>query len=460
MADIFGSDQRERSLGNHDRGGKRQFTVKMALFRKKTFQTQTETVETMNAIIISIGDELILGQTVDSNSAWLSARLARLGISVAEHITVGDDVDAIESHLRRVSQQSDFIIATGGLGPTEDDLTRYAVAKALGVELELDESSLGCIEDFFARRGKVTPQTNRIQAMIPVGCRAIENNIGTAPGISGRIGSALAFFLPGVPAEMKKMFAESIEEQLEEISRERGQNEVLICRKIHTFGAGESAIAQIIGDMMVRGANPLLNITASQGIVSFRINARASDQAAGRKLIEPVEKQLRDKLGAIVFGADNDTLASVVGQLLRQQGARLAVAESCTGGLLAKYLTDTSGASDYFTNGWVVYSNQAKCDLLNVDPDIIERHGAVSEEVACQLATNARNLSQSDYALAITGIAGPTGATADKPIGLVYIGLAEAEKVTVERYVFPGSRQMIRQRAAYNALDILRLQLI
>jgi len=419
----------------------------------------------MNAIIISIGDELILGQTVDTNAAWLSRQLSSLGITVLEHITVGDDINAIVGQLRRAggmpnNNAADVVLVTGGLGPTDDDLTRHALAKVLETELKLHQPSLGRIEQFFVRLNKPMSQTNRVQAMIPCGCDVLENNVGTAPGITAQIGKTPVFFLPGVPAEMKVMFDESVKDKLRQIVSTKGGKKVYAYRTLHTYGAGESSIAEMLGDMMSRGRNPVVNCTAAHSIVSIRIISRGPDEKTARVLIEPVERELRKRLDTFIFGSDEDTLAGVVGGLLRRNGSTVAVAESCTGGLLAKELTDISGSSGYFMAGWVTYSNDAKIDFLRVNPATIESFGVVSEQVASELAVGARRLAGTDYGLGITGIAGPTGGTEEKPVGLVYIGLADRDGVEVVRNVFPGSRDRVRRRAVNTALNMLRLRLL
>jgi len=413
----------------------------------------------MQAIILSIGDELILGQTVDSNAAWLSRELAGLAATVTRHITVGDEREAIADQLRQASEAAELMIVTGGLGPTDDDLTRHALAEVMGVKLQIHQPSLEKIQQFYSRLNRPMPQTNIIQAMIPPGCRVLDNDVGTAPGMVADIGRAKAYFLPGVPAEMKNMFRRCIRDELKKLAQTQG-GQLMVTRTLHVFGTGESNVAQMLGDMMTRGRNPLVNSTAADGIISLRINARSADESQARRLIEPVEDRLREQLGDLIFGADEDTLSSVVGEMLRRQRAKLAVAESCTGGMLARYITDTAGASDYFIGGWVVYSNQAKSDFLQVDAQLISKYGAVSEQVAEALAESARRLPQSDYALGITGIAGPGGGSPDKPVGLVYIALADAGGVQVRRSIFPGDRQRVRLRAVYTTVNMLRRKLL
>lgn len=414
----------------------------------------------MDAIVISIGDELLLGQRVDTNAPWLSAELAGLGVGVFEQVVVGDDLDSIVDTLERTGRKADVLLVTGGLGPTADDLTRQAVAKTVGAELELNEEALSNIVAIFERRGRKMPELNRIQAMIPQGSCAIANHTGTACGISAKIGGAVAFFMPGVPSEMKAMFAGAVREELSKHIRVRGAGRVIILRRLHTVGIPESAIAELVGDLMKRHANPLVNTTAAGGIVTINIRAEAPAEAEAMGLIKPMAGQLRQRLGRVVFGSDDESLATVVAGLLRRRGLSIAVGESCTGGLLAKELTDVPGSSEYFRCGWVVYSNEAKVSLLQVQRDVIGRSGAVSEEVARQLATNARRLAQTDYAMGITGIAGPSGAGPDKPVGLVYLALATGGGLEVRREVFGGDRAMVRRRAVNVALDMLRVHLL
>lgn len=413
----------------------------------------------INAIIISVGDELTLGRIVDTNAAWLSNELLPLGITVSQHVTVADDLDSITTNLQRCGELADVLLVTGGLGPTEDDLTRHAIANVLGSELQLDQRSLEQIERFFVKLNRKSAPTNRIQAMIPQGCDVIDNPVGTAPGMITQIGRVAAYFLPGVPAEMKQMFADTVKPKLMQLAKQLGTRQIVVSRSLHAVGTGESNIAEMLGDTMARGKNPIVNCTVTSGIISVRIDARADDKHTAQQLIIPVEQEVRQKLGDYVFGCDDDTLAGVVGGLLGRKGKSLAVAESCTGGLLAKNITDISGASEYFKCGWVTYSNAAKIELLQVAPETIEQYGAVSEQVAKQLAYNAMNLADADYALAVTGIAGPTGGSVDKPVGLVYIGLADKSNVTVTRNQFVGGRQKIRRYTVVSALNMLRKKL-
>ena len=415
----------------------------------------------MNAVIISVGDELMLGRTVDTNAAWLSRELTALGVTIKEHITVGDKVDTIKECLLSAGREAEVILVTGGLGPTKDDLTRIALAQALGGALLLHKPTLEKIKRFFEDRGREMPKTNQIQAMLPVGCAVLENELGTAPGMQTQIERAAAFFLPGVPQEMKHIFERQVKNKIQQIALVQGSNETIITRRLHIVGVGESKIAERLGHMMERRRNPVVNSTAGNGKVSLYVTARAANEVEALCLIEPVEREIRRRLGDSVYGVDDkDILAGVVGKLLREQKKTLATAESCTGGLLGKELTDVPGSSDYYKCGWVVYDNQAKISLLGVEAEFIEQFGAVSEQVARQLAEKARRLGRTDYGIGITGIAGPTGEAVDKPLGLVYICLSNEEDMSIQRYVFPGDRDMVRQRTVNTALDMLRRRLL
>jgi len=410
------------------------------------------------ATIISIGNELLSGQTVDTNASWLSDNLFSIGIPVVSGYTVGDDIDRIKHALEMSISDAEMVFITGGLGPTKDDLTRDALAKTLNVELQLDEASLNHISEFFKKRTLKMPETNTIQAYIPQGAKPILNALGTAPGIRAESKGKLIFAMPGVPAEMKKMFLDSILPDVKNITKKSRQ----LCyavKKLKCFGAGESAIAELIGDYMKRERNPLINSTVHHGITTLHIIAAAKDKKTAQKLVKDDQNNLRDILKEYVFGTDEQTLAEVVAEKLIAQNKTIATAESCTGGLLAKLLTDIPGASVYFIGGWITYSNKAKVEQLSVPPELIERFGAVSEEVAAEMATQAAKKAKADYAIGITGIAGPTGGTEQKPVGLVYISVSAQNQCDVKRLIFPSDRDSIRIRTANTALNLLRLKL-
>ncbi len=412
----------------------------------------------MNAIIISIGNELTFGQTVDTNSPWLSQRLAEAGVHVIAHITVADELDPIRREMLRASELADVVLISGGLGPTEDDLTRQALASAKGVELRLRAELLEEIRDFFTRRDREMPESNLIQAMLPAGSEPIHNTCGTAPGIRATLGSATIFVMPGVPREMKTMYERDV---LPHLRAAAGQG-VLLARTVLTFGAGESDIGDRIRDLMQRGRNPAVGTTAQQLVIGVRIHAHGATREAAQTLLEATAAEVRSRLGTLVFGQDDHTLWLAVGRLLIERKKTISTAESCTGGLIAKSLTDIAGSSACFIQGVVTYSNAAKTRLLGVPADLIARHGAVSRPVAEAMAVNCRRRSNSDYSLSITGIAGPTGGTPEKPVGLVYIGLADAAgcEVTEHRIGDFLTRAEIRDRARKIAINRLRLKLI
>jgi len=408
----------------------------------------------IKASIISIGNELLSGETVNTNAAHLSAELLNVGIPVVTSYAIGDEIDDIVLAFERACTDADIILITGGLGPTDDDLTRQAMAKFLGVGLELHADLLEKIERFFASRGLPMPEKNRIQAWIPAGAGALPS-IGTAPGIRAEWRGKLLFALPGVPMEMERMFAESVAPELKRLAG----GQAVVVRKLRCFGAGESAIAERLGDRMQRGRNPLVNCTVGSGVVTLHIVASARTEREAELMARQDEESLRSALGELVFGTADQTLAQVVGEELARQGKTLALAESCTGGLLAELVTDIPGASRYFTHGWVTYSNDAKTSELGVPAAMIERYGAVSEQVAEAMARGAQRKAGADFAVGITGIAGPTGATEQKPVGLVYISVGSSAGCDTRRFVFAHERRFMRLRAALTALNMLRLKL-
>jgi nicotinamide-nucleotide amidase len=415
------------------------------------------------ASIISIGNEILSGQTVDTNASYLSGKLLSIGIPVVTFYTTGDDIDSIVRMLNLASGDADLVLVTGGLGPTDDDVTRQGLAKFLGSELQLQDKLLEKIQNIFAHRERPMPEKNKIQAYIPAGTKTIENNLGTAPGIRADSTSSpraelkgkLIFVMPGVPSEMKQMFEESV---FTELKRFAGKQAVFVL-KLRCFGAGESVIAEKLGDLMQRGRNPLINCTVQYGVITLHIIATAEDKDKAQRMAEKCEKTLRNILGELIYGTGEQTLAEVVGAKLAQQKKTIAVAESCTGGTLAKLLTDIPGASRYFTYGWVTYSDIAKIKELGVEADLIERDGVVSYRVAEAMAQGARKRAGTDFAIGITGIAGPSGGNEQKPIGLVYISVDSDSGCETKRFIFAHNRDFIRLQAAQTALNMLRLKL-
>jgi nicotinamide-nucleotide amidase len=407
------------------------------------------------ASIVSIGNELLNGQTIDTNTTYFSGELLAIGMPVASSFTVVDEQCAIVRALGLACEDADVVLATGGLGPTDDDITRQAFAKFLGVELQMQDELLLKMQDFFARRNLHMPDKNKIQAYIPIGAEPLPNNRGTAPGIMAHAQGKLLIALPGVPSEAKEMFARSVLPHL----RRNMPEQAVVVRKVNCYGAGESAIAELLGDMMERGRNPLINCTVSLGVITLHIVATAKSKDKARRMAEEAEKRLRNMLGSLVYGTEEQTLGEVVGLELARKGKTIALAESCTGGLLAKLLTDVPGASRYFTHGWITYANKAKIGELGVAAELIERCGAVSEEVARAMAKGAREKAHADYAIGITGIAGPTGGNEQKSVGLVYICIDSDAESKVNGYQLSGERTAVRRRAAQTALNMLRLEL-
>jgi nicotinamide-nucleotide amidase len=411
-----------------------------------------------NAVILSIGDELVLGQTVDTNSAWMSKQLAAVGFSVSAHMTVADDQPAIERAIAELSTQCDLLICSGGIGPTEDDLTRQALAAVLKTPLITDDGWLTKLHEFWKKRGRTMPAINAIQAKIPEGAALLDNPVGTAAGIRAKLGKSEVFVMPGVPKEMKAMFTSFVLPQAQRL----GGGAAIVSRTLHTFGLGESAVAEMLGDLMQRNRNPSVGTTVANGVVSLRVNSRFDSVAKAAAECDVTSQLCREKLGSLIYGQDEETLEQVVGRLLHRDGQSLtlATAESCTAGLLAKLITDVAGSSQWFQTGFITYSNQSKTDSLALPPALIEAHGAVSEQVAVAMATGARTRAKTDFALSITGIAGPDGGTQAKPVGTVWIGLATPQETTARHFLFPGDRAIIRDRCAKTALSLLRFHLL
>lgn len=373
-------------------------------------------------------------------------------------MTVADDQSAIENAIHIAGGHCDYLILSGGLGPTEDDLTRQAIAAVLNQPLELNPAWVERLEEFFRQRGRPMPESNKIQAMIPRGAEMIDNPVGTAPGIYCRLpgGHCELFSVPGVPKEMKHLFAGAI---LPRIAR-RANGGVILSRTLHTFGLGESSVGERLGKLMDRRRNPSVGTTVSNGFVSLRLNARFPSLAQAREEIDRTEAACRQVLGDLIFGQDEQTLQQVVADLLFAGKCTVTSAESCTGGLLAKMLTDTSGSSEYFKRGWITYANEAKEELLGVPHETLLTHGAVSEPTVLAMADGARQRAGADYALAISGVAGPTGGTPAKPVGTVCLALAHSAGSYARTFNFPGDREMIRDRAAKMALTLLRFHLM
>ncbi len=407
--------------------------------------------------ILSVGTELLMGQVANTDAQYLSRRLSELGVIVYRHTTVGDNPARVLEALKTALSRSDLVITTGGLGPTEDDLTKEMVAQHFGIEMRLHQPSMDALVDRMKRIHPDRPLTenNLKQAYFPVGSIVMPNRRGTAPGcIVEAEGKAVAV-LPGPPRELTDMF----EQQLEPYILKR-QEMSLSSRFFRVFGVGESNVENILIDLF-HSQNPTLALYCGAGEVTARLTASGAPGEDLSILLDPVEKEIRARLGDAIYAEGRDkTLQGQVLTLLTERGETIATAESCTGGKLSAMLTDCPGASKAVVEGFVTYSNAAKVRALGVDEAVIRDHGAVSEECARSMAEGARRVSGATWALSVTGIAGPDGGTEEKPVGTVYLGLTGPSGTSVRRFQFPGDRAWVRTLSCQNALDMLRLELI
>jgi len=411
----------------------------------------------MKATIVSVGNELVQGLVLDTNVAYLSAQLNEMGIPVAETVVIGDEMDLLVREFKRLSTLGQIIVVTGGIGPTKDDLTRQAIADAAGLRLVLHEDILEGIRERFRLRGIPMPESNRLQALIPEGARVLHNSRGTAAGFLVKLGTSYVGVMPGVPHEMKAMWCEQLRPALSEIAGGEG---VLMTRSLKCFGAAESWIDEKIGDLMAPNLNPLVGLLAKGGVITVKFTARASSAEEAGEIIAKAKADVRKRLGSFVFGEDEDELEHAVARLLEGKGATLALAESCTGGMISAALTSIPGISRFYLAGIVCYSNESKVRELGVAEELIRQHGAVSEEVARAMAEGARKLTGADYALSVTGIAGPSGGTPEKPVGLVHMALASREGTVARKAIIKGDRHFVRELSTKSALNLLRLRLM
>ena len=410
----------------------------------------------MRAEIISVGTELLLGQIVDTDAAYLSKLLPQFGIDLHYRVTVGDNEARLADALRLALSRADVVFTIGGLGPTMDDLTKETVAAVLGDEMVLHEESAEHMRTFFAARGMEMPESNLKQAMIPKRGRVLPNPLGTAPGGAFEADGKVVIVLPGPPREFTEMVDSRVVPYLRELVGESAG--VIRSRLLRVVGLGESSVAEMVRDLL-KGSNPTVAPYASPGEVHLRITAKTESVAEADAMIDEMDAKLSAILGESVFGRDDESLERVIVKKLIDRGFKLAIAESCTGGLIASRITDISGSSGPFLVGFVTYSNQAKKELLGVCEQLLDEYGAVSEQTARAMAEGARRVSGADVAISVTGIAGPTGGTAAKPVGLVYMALSAADETIASEHRFSGSRMDIKQRASQTALDMLRRHL-
>lgn len=409
-----------------------------------------------NAEIIAVGSELLTPQHSDTNSLYLTSELNALGVEVVRKTIVGDDRDRLTETVRGALARCRVLIVTGGLGPTEDDVTRDAVAAALGRQIAFSATVCAEIEQMFRRIKRNMAEINKRQAFVIEGAEVLPNDRGTAPGLWIAQNGVVTVLLPGPPRELKAMFTKQCLPRLEAIL----PKQVIRTCYLRVAGMGESDLDQLIAPIYTKYQNPVVTILAGIGDIQVHIRSRCASVADAEALLQEVSAPIEDLLGDRIYSRNGDTLEAVAGQLLRQAKATVSVAESCTGGALAERLTQMPGSSDYFVGGFLTYSDRMKVDLLGVDPALIELHTAVSEPVAAAMAMGARERTGSSYALSVTGVAGPGGGTEAIPVGTVFIGLAGVSSdCTVRKIQYGGERSRIRALTAQSALDVLRRKL-
>lgn len=407
----------------------------------------------MTAELISVGTEILMGNIVNTNAQYLAEQCAALGLSMYYQTVVGDNEERLSETLRTAMGRSDVVILSGGLGPTEDDLTRESCAKVLDMPLEPDPHTKERIQSYFENSAyKKIPDNNWRQAMVPRGAIVLDNDNGTAPGLILEKDGKCVVLLPGPPGELCPMFKNQVFPYLQ-----KKQPELLVSQMVKVCGVGESQVESELLDLIDAQTNPTIATYAKVGEVHLRITARASSQEEGEKMIKPVVKEIRKRLGVAVYTTkEEETLEMTVVRLLGKYGLTVATAESCTGGLLAGRIVNVPGASEVFRQGYVTYSNKAKRKLLDVSKATLKKYGAVSKETVKEMATGGMFAADADACVAITGIAGPDGGDEDKPVGLVYIGCYMKDHVEVEKYQFKGDRQKVREQSVVRALDLLR----
>lgn len=413
-----------------------------------------------NSKIINIGDEILIGQIVNSNAAFISEKLYSIGLPVRQIISIGDTEDDLINELYDSVNNYEVTIITGGLGPTHDDITKPVLTKFFNDELVLNENVLENVKNIFQSRGYTMPSVNVEQAMIPKTCNIIWNPNGTAPGMSFEKEGRFIISLPGVPFEMKEMMNNSVIPMLHEKFKNH-INYVLKSKTFLTFGLGESFLSEMIGDEReITGENNKMAYLPSAVGVRLRVDVKADNEEDAANKLKEIEGRLRSKVGDYIFGINEDKLEKIVGELLLNRSLTVSFAESCTGGVLSGKITDIPGSSGYFKGGIVCYSNESKISQLGVNESTINSYGAVSKESAIELAENVRIKMNSDIGISITGIAGPSGGSDEKPVGMVWIGYSDGKETFAKKYLFGENRERTRLRSATAALDIIRRKLL
>lgn len=405
----------------------------------------------MKAEILAVGTELLMGQIANTNAQYISSRLPDVGIGVYYHDVVGDNPERLKQCLALALSRSDIVIMTGGLGPTQDDLTKETVAESINRKLVLDQESLDKMKTFFTGHNRTMTHNNIKQAYLPEGSIIIRNKNGTAPGCIIEEGGKVIIMLPGPPSEMKPMFEDSVIPYFSAKSEFK-----LVSRFLRIFGIGESAMEDMLIDLIDAQTNPTIAPYAKDGEVTLRITARYENDNVNEDIITPVEDEIRCRLGDAVYSNDNMNLEEVAAKLLVESGMTLALAESCTGGLLAAKLTEIPGISAVFDRCIVTYSNRSKVESLGVKQETLDQYGAVSEQTAKEMAECIRKLSSTDLGISVTGIAGPDGGSLDRPVGTVYIALAHKNGVEAKKLELWGSRNRIRNVTSLHVFDMLR----
>lgn len=409
----------------------------------------------MIAEIITIGDELLIGQVIDTNSAWMAEQLNLVGIRVHQITSISDNQQHIVTTLREAGKRAQLILVTGGLGPTKDDITKQTFCKYFDSPLVFSEAAYKNVEKLFAARGIAVTELNRLQAMVPADCTVIANRNGTAPGMWFEKEGCIYVSMPGVPFEMKAMMEEEIIPRLM-----NKLNQVILHRTILTEGIGESILAALI-EPWEDALPPFIKLAylPQPGMVRLRLTASGTDRNILQQAIQKAEKDLLPLAGKYIFGYDNDTIESVVGDLLRKKGMTLSTAESCTGGNIAQLITSIAGSSDYFKGSVVAYANEIKEQLLGVPHQVLAENGAVSEQTVIHMARGARSQFKTDYAIAVSGIAGPGGGTAEKPVGTTWIAVASPTEIVAQKFLFGDHRGRNIRKASVAALNMLRAKL-
>lgn len=407
--------------------------------------------------LISVGTELLLGNIVNTNTQFLAEKCALLGLSMYHQVVVGDNHDRLAEVIRTALKRADVVILTGGMGPTEDDITKEVCAEVMGSPLEADPYTRERLEKYFKNSGyEEIPENNWKQALVPVGAIVLDNDNGMAPGLILEKYGKSVVLLPGPPAELYPLFMDQVFPYLQKL-----QPEIIRSQMIKVCGMGESQVEDKLMDLIDGQKNPTIATYAKTGEVHIRVTAKADNEEEAKKLVKPVVKEIKNRLGDYVYTTrEDETLEMAVVKLLQKYELTVTTAESCTGGLLAGRIVNVAGASEVFREGFITYSNKAKRKNLDVSKSTLKKYGAVSEQTAREMATGGVFATDSDACVAVTGIAGPDGGTEEKPVGLVYIATYMKDKVNVEQYQFKGNRAKIREQAVVKGLDLLRRSIL